>query len=248
MVEKDSLRNKDKAASEEEIRTFRRAVGTLGWVVSVSRPEYAFAFSVLGSVQSKPKMSDFIRYAKAVKEMKSTVMSQMVIKKLNVSNLRLVVYSDASLGNVQDASSQIGYLIFLVDGHNSAVLVSWASKKSKRVARSTLTAETLAATEAIDNAVVMKESIEEILKIQLPPIILRTDNKSLHDAIRTTNTLSEKRLMIDMSALRQMSDRKEVEVQWISAKLQLADVLTKDGADKRKLMQIMSMGKLDMTD
>ena len=72
--------------------------------------------------------------------------------------------------------------------------------ESKRVARSTLTAETLVAIEAVDLALVLKRNIEEILKIELRSIHLMVDNKSLYDAVRTYNTLSEKRLIIDMFA------------------------------------------------
>ena len=47
-----------------------------------------------------------------------------------------------------------------------------------------------------------------------------------------------------MATLRQMSDRKEVEVIWIPTQQQLADVLTKEGVDKRKLMKAVSEGEL----
>ena len=113
------------------------------------------------------------------------------------------------------------------------------------MARFTLTAETLAAIEAVDSALVLKQNIEEILKIELPSIRLMVDNKSLYDAVRTSNTLSEKRLMIDMSALRQMTEINEVEVKWIAPKDQLANVFTKDGADKQKRISVINAGKLD---
>ena len=235
--------DKSRNATEEETKLFRQAVGTLGWVSSITRPEFSFAFCVMGSVQSKPKMSDFVFYKKTVKELKNNPI-QIKISGLQMDRARLVVYSDASLGNRTDSASQLGYIIFLADDRQTAVPLVWASKKSKRVARSTLTAETLAASEAVDSATLLKEVIREVIGLKLPPIELRVDNKSLYDAVRTTNTLAEKRLMIDMSALRQMCDRKEVEVKWIAAKYQLADVFTKEGSDKRKLMEVIESGCL----
>ena len=246
LLDKDKMTDKTRLAEPEEIRIFRQAVGSLGWVTSVTRPEFSFAFCSLGMVQSKPVVSDFIKYEKTVKELKNTIETSIVIQRLDMDSARLVVYSDASLGNLKDSASQIGYIVFMTDKTGRAVPISWVSKKSKRVARSTLTAETLAATDAVDNTMVIKSTIQEVLKIDLPTIELRVDNKSLFDAVRTTNTLSEKRLMIDMSALRQMSERKEVEIKWISAQHQLADVLTKEGSDKRKLMRVIENGKLDM--
>ena len=93
-------------------------------------------------------------------------------------------------------------------------------------------------------AVVLKEILEEVLKKKLPAIVLRVDNRSLYEAAGTTNTLTEKRLMVDMSALREAVERREVEMEWIPTGDQLADVLTKEGADKRKLRRVMCKGVL----
>ena len=70
----------------------------------------------------------------------------------------------------------------------------------------------------------------------MPPIQLIVDNKSLHDAVHTTNVLAEKRLLIDMAALRELVEKKELVVKWVPTEKQLADVLTKQGASKDKLM------------
>ena len=70
------------------------------------------------------------------------------------------------------------------------------------------------------------------------------DNKNLHDTAVTSNVIADKRLMIDMSALREMIDRKELILKWVSTDNQLADVLTKAGVDKRRLTDILSGGSL----
>ena len=120
------------------------------------------------------------------------------------------------------------------------------SKKAKRVARSTLTAETLAAVEAVDYATVTKISIEEILNCSLPPIQLFVDNKSLYEVAHTTNVVSEKRLLIDLSALREKVENKELVIKCVPTKDQIADVFTKAGVDKRKLTDVISSGKLNV--
>merc|ERR1712090_15945 len=98
-------------------------------------------------------------------------------------------------------ASQMGYIIFLHDKIGKSVPLSWASKKIKRVARSTLTAETLAAVEALDAAVVLKGAVEEVMDCSLPPVRLIVDNKSLCEAASTTNSVADKRLLVDISAL-----------------------------------------------
>ena len=70
------------------------------------------------------------------------------------------------------------------------------------------------------------------------------DNKSLVDATHTTNVLTERRLMIDMAALREMSEQNQIVVRWVATDHQLANVLTKCGASKVKLCEVISSGIL----
>ena len=161
-----------------------------------------------------------------------------------MNHLQVTAFSDASFGNLAHGASQIGYIVFVHDEYGNAVPVSWASKKAKRVSRSTLTAETQAAAEAVDTAFVIRKCLEEILGIVMPTIKLFVDNKSLHDAAKTTNLLDEKRLHVEMNALREMVDNKTIQIEWISTDKQLADVLTKHGVNKKKLTDVLSRGLL----
>ena len=183
-------------------------------------------------------MGDFIKYQKAVRDLKNDD-SWLKIAELDLSSLHVTVYSDASFANLPGGASQLGYIVFLHDSEGISVPLSWASRKIKRVARSTLTAETLAAVDALDAAVVLKVAVEEVMKCKLPPIRLIVDNKSLHDAACTTNSLADKRLLVDLSALREMMERGEVNLEWTSGDNQLADVLTKLGARRTKLSQVL---------
>ena len=77
----------------------------------------------------------------------------------------------------------------------------------------------------------------------LVPITLRTDNKSLWQNIHSTKQLSDERLQIDISIMREMVEKKEVaKVEWVSTEKQLADCLTKKGASSRKLVQALRGG------
>lgn len=243
LIDKELLKDKNRYATVQEMKLFRHGVGQLGWLENTTRPEIGFTFCQLSTVQTKPQMRDFSIYAKAVKEMKSCD-SLIRIVKLDTSTLVVKAYSDASYGNLPGGGSQLGYIVFLCDAKGNAVPISWTSKKAKRVARSTLTAETFAAGEGVDSARLVKLVIEEVLGGRLPPIELYVDNKSLVDTVHTTNTISEKSLRIDMAALRQMVDRKELKIQWVSHENQLADVLTKQGANKEKLRDVLSKGIL----
>ena len=106
----------------------------------------------------------------------------------------------------------------------------------------------MAAVEAVDASLMVKSILEEVLMRTLPPILLIVDNKSLYDTAQTSNLISEKRLLIDMSALRQMIERGEIKMKWVENNKQLADVFTKAGANKQKLMEATSTGFIDLED
>ena len=244
LISKELYQDKERFSSESEKKLFRKGVGQLGWLEHTTKPEIGFAFCQLSMVQSKPQMKDFATYAKTVKDVKSSSDDGIKIQKLDLNNAVIKVFSDASYGNLKDGESQIGYLVFLCDRTDRAVLVSWGSKKAKRVARSTLTAETFAAVEGLDSAIVVKQVMEEVLGRRLPPIEIYVDNKSLYDAAKTTNTLAQKSLRVDMASLRQMLDRNEIKMFWIPTEEQIADVLTKQGVNREKLRSVLRRGSL----
>lgn len=244
LLPSEATADKYRFATDAEKKIFRQGVGQLGWISSISRPEASFMYCHLSTLQSKPQVVDFLKYKKAVKDLKSSE-SIIKIEKINFSNLEMSIFCDASFANLAGGASQLGYIIFLHDKQGCSVPVAWSSKKCKRVARSTLTAETLAAVEAVDAAVLLKKMIEEVVMYEMPAITVYVDNKSLYDTTKTSNVLADKRLMVDMAALREMIDRKEIIIKWISTQLQLADVLTKSGVNKSKLTDVLSNGRLD---
>ena len=121
--------------------------------------------------------------------------------------------------------------------------------KVKRVVKSTLAAETFALVDGADNAVLLSKLLAEIIhndKDHNLIIECRTDNRSLFQAAHSTNTLNDKRLRVEMSIVREMLERKEIELVWVEAKKQLADVLTKRGASSLTLLKILQEGFLNI--
>ena len=105
--------------------------------------------------------------------------------------------------------------------------------------------------EGCDAALYISEMVSQISKrmnTKAPsPVNIEalTDNQSLFDTIHSTKQTSEIRLIVDISAVREMSDRNELSVMWIK-KNQLSDVLTKDGASSRLLLDILQTGRMSL--
>ena len=146
---------------------------------------------------------------------------------LNLAHLKIKCFSDASYANLPQEGSQGGNTILLTDGKRSAPL-QWASNRLKRVVRSTLAAETLSLTSCCDNAIYLKSLIESSLHLPpgSTPIECTVDNKSLYDNIHFTKPASEKRLHVDIAAIREMVTHRELTITWKDKGYQLADCLT----------------------
>ena len=105
--------------------------------------------------------------------------------------------------------------------------------------RSTITAETMATLDAIDVCAWLFHMFREVFDVEIRPTVIRTDNKSAYQAINSTTAVEEKRLRVDIAAIRECVRNNEVSIEWVSKENQLADVLTKQGADSTKLMKVL---------
>jgi hypothetical protein len=137
------------------------------------------------------------------------------------------MFTDASFANNKDLSSQIGYILVLIDAKAHANILHWSSTKCKRVTRSVLASELYAMAHGFDISAAVKSTIDRTLEINLP-LVLCTDSRSLYDCLVKLGTTQEKRLMIDVMCLRQAYERREIaEVKWIKGSTNPADSMTK---------------------
>ena len=140
----------------------------------------------------------------------------------------LIVFTDSSFANNHDLSSQIGFIITLVDKDNKTNIIHWSSIKCKRVTRSVLASELYGMAHGFDVGATIKATIEKILRIKRLPLVLCTDSKSLYDCLVKLGTTQEKRLMADLMCLRQSYVRREIaETKWIDGNSNPADAMTK---------------------
>ncbi|KAF7572902.1 hypothetical protein PtrM4_078070 [Pyrenophora tritici-repentis] len=150
------------------------------------------------------------------------------IRPLDLATAKLVVFTDGSFANNQDLSSQLGYLLILANESSRqdstfdirGNVIHWSSTKCKRVTRSVLASETYGMVSGVDIAIAILTTLKIITgRLGLPPIplIVCTDSYSLYECLVKLGTTAEKRLMIDIMALRQSYERREItEIRWIN--------------------------------
>jgi hypothetical protein len=134
---------------------------------------------------------------------------------------------DSSFANNKDHSSQIGYVIALADSSNNCNLLHWSSVKCRRITRSVIASELYAMGHGFDCACVLKHTLDNMLNVAVP-IVIYIDSFSLYECLVKLGTTNEKRLMIDLMAIRQAYERREIaEIVWIKGNHNPADSMTK---------------------
>ena len=118
----------------------------------MTRPEISFEVCQVSTRVKNATVADILSINKVIKFVKSTP-SSISIPKLGLKSLSITVFADASFNNLPDGGGQGGYIIFLNDKYNSVIPLSWNSTRLRRVARSSLVAETLAMSDACDSAI-----------------------------------------------------------------------------------------------
>ena len=235
---------KDDILDKSEKRALKSLCGKLQWVTTNTRVDMAYDTCVTSNVGKYPLVRNIIEANKTIRKMKRNKVALTFPDLGNPEDVKVLCYGDATHASLPTGASQGAYLVFIV-GNSRAALLSWSSKKLHRVTKSPLASETLSLGEAADAGYLIASMWQEVFGlISLPEIQCVTDNKSLDEMLKTTNVITDMRLRVDVARLREMTNLKEISVNWTEGKNQLADTLTKKGASSDKLLTTLENAQL----
>ena len=227
------------------------------YLATICQPEATFDLSVAAQT-TDPSPDDVKMLNKRLEWQMNNMQRGLKFVPIDLKTASMYVFVDGSFANNKDLSSQIGYVILL--GNETQLgegkvklrgnLITWSSTKSKRITRSVLASEIYGMVAGVDAGYSIATSITQILKqlgIDRPlPIVVCTDSFSLYECIVKLGTTKEKRLMIDIMALRQMYERRElVEVRWIAGATNPADAMTK-AAPNSSLQKLIDANEMEI--
>jgi len=135
---------------------YASAIGSIMYAMLCTRPDVNLAISLVGRYQSDPGVEHWTAVKNILKYLKRT--KDMFLVYGGAEELVVKGYVDASFDtDPDDSKSQTGYVYILNGG-----AVSWCSCKQSVVAASTCEAEYIAASEAAQEGVWMKEFITDL--------------------------------------------------------------------------------------
>ena len=229
---------------EYERERLRSMLGKLQWVATQACPNLCFYVSSLCGRISTAVVGDIISVNKIIRTLKSGVNLSLTYVNLgDINSWKIISYADASFANLSDGGTQGGYITVIAAGGNCGV-ISWQSRKIRRIVRSTLAAETIACIDGADSGYLLSTLLGEIAGVKIP-VVCVSDSRSLVGAVKSTTAVLDKRLRIDISYLRNMLERNEISgVDWTETQYQAADGLTKHSALINPVIKSICTGRL----
>ena len=224
-------------------REFPSLRGRISWITNLTRPDAAFCTAYLSQKRdTNVKEEDFKLLNATVKYLMKNDRG-LIYPQLDLQSLKIRAYADAAFGGNDDHSSQLGMIILLCDDLNNCAVIHYNSWKCQRVTRSVLAAEVHAFSAYFDFAFALRHDLRKMINIEVP-VVMFTDSKCLFDTITRFSGVTEKRLLIDISALRQSYNRGEIfNVGHVSSEYNLANPLSKK-VKSDLLEEVMTKGKL----
>ena len=233
--------------TDKEVDMLRSKIGQILWVARQTRPDVMCDVSILASSTKHATVQTLHCINKLVRKLKSDEVTLKFLHLGKDGSLKLVVFSDSSMGNLPDGGTQGGHLILLMGENGRFSPICWQSKRIRRVVRSTLAGETLALADGIDNAIFLATLFSELTvgdcKHRGLPIVCVTENHPLLDAVKSTKSVTEKRLCLEISNVKELIQSGTIQhIMWSASKEQLADCLTKKGTSALVLLRALNEG------
>jgi hypothetical protein len=219
----------DEESPPVDSKLYQRGVGSLMYAMTCTRPDLAFAVSLVSRFAANPKeihWSMLKRILKYLKGTKNCCLRLGRAQNQGPQNLPLTLkgYADADWGSdTQTRKSTTGYLFFLGDG-----AISWCSKRQATVALSTAEAEYMASSAACQEILWLKSLLDQIGFKLTPDLILFNDNQSAIALSKNPgNHNRTKHIDMRYHFIREAVAMDKIKIKYCSTKFMLADILTK---------------------
>lgn len=205
---------------------YRKVVGSLQYL-SFTRPDLSFSVHKVSKFMQNPLDLHWQAVKRILRYLKHSISTGLFIAKSTSTAIQ--AFSDSDWAGDRDDRRSVGaYCVFM--GSN---LISWRCKQQATVARSNTEAEYKALADSASEIQWIQSLLSEINSRSTTSPVLWCDN--IGATYLTVNPMFHartKHIEIDFHYVRDQVQRKQLSVQFISSKDQLADSLTKPVAPR----------------
>jgi hypothetical protein len=214
-----------------ESMPYRELIGSLMYAAIGTRPDIAFAVSMLSQFMANPGKVHWKAAVRVLRYLKGTREHGLWYGyNDNTTTDAISAFTDADWASQEHRHSFSGY-VYTINGG----AVSWSAKKQPLVALSSTEAEYIALTHAAKEAMWLRSFLTDLKRPMTSPLIIRCDNQS---AIALTKDdayhARTKHFDIRHHFIREQVERNIIEVEYINTNENTADIFTK-ALNSRKL-------------
>lgn len=232
----------DGEATPAELSAYRSVIGKLLYIGRLVSPVISFHAST-AAMKCAALRLHHLKALNATLKVVKNYSATLSFQPPQGSKFRLEAMSDASMKKA-DAQANVreGYIIFRRSG-DSTHPISWTSRRARRVARSTSTAELLAAADAVDKVTYLKHLLEELQSSQTTELVV--DSRSIFSLCSTMKEPEEAKNKIILATIREEHNEQSLStIRWTPGAAHLADALTKENpVIAAKLEQVLQSGR-----
>ena len=202
---------------------YQSVIGSLLYIMLGTRPDLAYSVIKMSQYSANPSEEHLQKALYIVRYLAHTTKLCLTYTVDGPIN-GFVAYSDTDwAGDIETSRSTTGYSIFLANG-----IVSWLSKRQKRVRLSSTEAEYCGMTECCRQIQWIRNLFEE-LSFPLSTIPLCVDNQgAMFLASNPTQEGRTKHVRIPEHYIREAVEEGEVELFYVPSQQQFADIFTKN--------------------
>jgi hypothetical protein len=210
-------------AIDPELRSrYQMVIGSLLYLMLGTRPDIAFAVTKLAQFAARPSEEHFTKALYICRYLRGT--SKYCLTYDGTSGQGLIACTDSDwASDPQKRRSQTGYFLKLAGG-----AISWTSRAQKTIALSSTEAEYMALSDCSRQVVWMHTLMGELGYVLKPVPICGDNQGSIFIASNPVTEKRSKHIDIRYHYIREVIERKFVELFFIEGEKNPADLLTKN--------------------
>ncbi|GJU72676.1 retrotransposon protein, putative, ty1-copia subclass [Tanacetum coccineum] len=219
---------------------YANAVGSLMYLMVCTRPDIAYAVSVVSRYLANPGKNHWEAVKWILKYLRGTANVSLVYGTDRGNHVDVTGFVDSDYAKDPDKGRSITGYAFLVQ----RCVVSWKATLQHVVALSTTEAEYMALTEAVKEAIWLRGLLEE-LGVELNTVAVNCDNQgAIHLSRNHVFHERTKHINVRYHFIREVLEAKTVEVLKVGTEHNAADALTKvvPGHKLQHCLELLSVG------
>jgi hypothetical protein len=212
------------AADPAATKLYQSLVGSLIYAATCTRPDISFAVSAVGAFAAHPGSRHMEAAKRILRYLKGTPNDGIRYSAGSEQGLVLAGFVDADwAGDLDCRRSTTGYVFTLCGG-----AVAWTCRRQRTIALSSSEAEYMALGDAVQEALYLRQLLDDMGFKQSGPTLLFEDNQGcIFMANKDAHSKRTKHIDIRFKFVQEAVQEQTVSVQYLHSKMMPADCLTK---------------------